>query len=105
MRVNDASVLGKSRRFVKSEDGGEAWSINLCFYGTALDLVFDVVEEEVLPEEFEEIAFDVFGYVRLKVKEIEVQLIVDHFAFLSTTISAHNQQVIEPMPYRFWCKT
>ena len=56
-------------------------SVYCGFRWSAFDVVLDSVEEELLSEEFEEVALDALGYVWLEVEEVEVGLVVDRFAF------------------------
>ena len=80
MAVYKVAGRGEEGGGVDAEDGGEAGSLDLCFFAVALYCVLDAVEEEVLAEKIEEGQGGRGGDVRLEIEEVEGGLMVGYFA-------------------------
>lgn len=70
LRVNDGAIGVEKGGLIESENGREAGCVDLCLHCPALYCVAHAVEEEVLSEKLEEIAFYILGNVGLEVEKI-----------------------------------
>lgn len=83
LAVNEGAIWDECGRGVDAKYSRKTWSVYMSFGTIALDGVLHPVEEERLPQEFEQLSFGDARYVRLEVEEVEIGLVINLFTLRS----------------------
>lgn len=83
LAVNEAAICGERRRGINPEYRGETRSVYMSLGTIALNGVLHPVEEEEIPQKFEQLSFSNGRDIRLEVEEVEIGLIIYFVALRS----------------------
>ena len=83
MAVSEGAVRGEGGRCIDTEYRGKARRVYLSLSAITFNGILRPVEEELTPQEFEQVPFDRARYIRLEIKKVKVRLMIYLFALRS----------------------